>query len=563
MYNKLNNQVVAILSYANDQKKLDILDECISVSKSHGYKVILSSAIDVPSYITEKVDYLVIDKENPVIKGEELSNIGGAIFYNLSYPSFTNSYCIDMNHSYAVLKLIKNAASIAQINGFDAIHYINYDYIINDESVFIKHNDWLTDFDLIYYYFVENVNFMNTGFFSIKTSVIIDCFKSINSKNDFCKRGLPILEEYMLSIFRERNLNLNAQIIQQLEEKNKLDLISTQEYLISKKVNREVYNFFLFLSFDINLKSYFIITLSNLETEVEVEIGNIKSSILVTGNPRIFKVDESMLDNGINFNVIEFNHIESIDRNKKVSTCNIIDYSIVEDIHSIFESDLSSGDFYKLCIKNGTDKVHYHGYNYFYPQYIEKFRNQSFNFLEIGYGNGKSLPVWLEYFPKADITIADINFEEVYSDRCRVIKCDQSNQDDLVKLTQYIQSVKLVIDDGSHNPVHQLNTFEFLFKNLLEPGGVYIIEDIELSYWNPESSLYGYKSGQFNIVHYFKKYQEMINSEFTGVDNYLDISTITFAQNSIIVTKRTSREKNYFSRTYRFQDCINGVCSYT
>jgi hypothetical protein len=101
-----------------------------------------------------------------------------------------------------------------------------------------------------------------------------------------------------------------------------------------------------------------------------------------------------------------------------------------------------------------------------------------------------------------------------------------------------------------------------LFKNLLEPGGVYIIEDIELSYWNPESTLYGYKSGYFNLVDSFKKYQEMINSEFTGVNNLLDISTITFAQNCIIITKRTDEEKAYFDRPYRFHQCIDEICHF-
>ena len=59
-----------------------------------------------------------------------------------------------------------------------------------------------------------------------------------------------------------------------------------------------------------------------------------------------------------------------------------------------------------------------------------------------------------------------------------------------------------------------------------------------------------------------KKYQEMINSEFTGITNELDISTITFAQNSIIITKRTNKEKEYFKRGYRFQGCVDNICHF-
>jgi hypothetical protein len=219
-------------------------------------------------------------------------------------------------------------------------------------------------------------------------------------------------------------------------------------------------------------------------------------------------------------------------------------------------------DFYNISRKNDTDKVYHHGYHFFYQQHFNNFRFDKFKMLEIGFGGGASMKTWVEYFPNADITVMDINVELDYSERCRVIKGDQSNHSDLDSIKNYIGKAKLILDDGSHNPLHQFDTFNFLFKNLLEPGGVYIIEDIEVSYWNPESTLYGYKSGYFNLVDSFKKYQEMINSEFTGVNNLLDISTITFAQNCIIITKKTDEEKAYFDRHYRFNQCVDDICHF-
>jgi hypothetical protein len=51
----------------------------------------------------------------------------------------------------------------------------------------------------------------------------------------------------------------------------------------------------------------------------------------------------------------------------------------------------------------------------------------------------------------------------------------------------------IVIDDGSHLPRHQLVSFCALFP-FVRPGGLYIIEDIESSYYNsPSPSLYGVK----------------------------------------------------------------------
>jgi hypothetical protein len=41
----------------------------------------------------------------------------------------------------------------------------------------------------------------------------------------------------------------------------------------------------------------------------------------------------------------------------------------------------------------------------------------------------------------------------------------------------------IIIDDGSHIPVHQIKSFEVLFHDGLKDKGVYICEDCHSSYW--------------------------------------------------------------------------------
>jgi cyclopropane fatty-acyl-phospholipid synthase-like methyltransferase len=209
--------------------------------------------------------------------------------------------------------------------------------------------------------------------------------------------------------------------------------------------------------------------------------------------------------------------------------------------------------FYELCQITGTDKVSHHGYQFFYPPFLDKIRDDEFNMLEIGYGTGQSMKMWCEYFPNANFFCADINTEAFYNDRCRVIKADQSNNNDLKKITKQIGNARLIVDDGSHNPKHQFDTFMYLFENLLEDGGIYIIEDIETNYWNPNCSVYGYQIGNFNLMKSIHVFQDMINHEFSKVQNTLKISTITYGQNCIIITKRTQEEQIYFNRKYRFE----------
>lgn len=181
--------------------------------------------------------------------------------------------------------------------------------------------------------------------------------------------------------------------------------------------------------------------------------------------------------------------------------------------------------------------------------------------LEIGIENKFSLNLWLEYFPKSFIYGMDINKEEIGS-RYHIIKSDQSKIEDLNKALQIIKHpLFLIIDDGSHIPEHQLLTFNTLF-NYLEPGGTYIIEDIETSYWS-KNGLYGY-STQYGFKHknslieIFKNLLDDINSHFLTIeiqkiqDSILEeklskitrnnISNITFAHNTIIITKKTITE---------------------
>jgi hypothetical protein len=200
-----------------------------------------------------------------------------------------------------------------------------------------------------------------------------------------------------------------------------------------------------------------------------------------------------------------------------------------------------------------TDKISYHRYDRFYPRFLESLRDEKFNMLEIGYGDGGSLKLWKEYFQKAHITVMDIGIEGK-DDRSKIIKLDQSNKDHLQIMVDEMPKCKFIIDDGSHHPYHQFITFTKLFNELLEEGGIYIIEDIECNYWNSTSEVYGYEIGHFNFMDLLKQYPDKINNELTRGNNSLNLSSITFGHNCVIITKATSEEIELKSRQYRFKD---------
>ena len=202
---------------------------------------------------------------------------------------------------------------------------------------------------------------------------------------------------------------------------------------------------------------------------------------------------------------------------------------------------------------NCGDKVSHHRYDRFYPLFLEPLRNTEFNMLEIGIDEGKSFKLWSEYFPKSKIWGADIEPKVLEHDRCITIQADQSSLNGIIKISNLSpKDCAFIIDDGSHVTDHQILTFHYLFQHNLKPGGVYIVEDIEASWWKPDIEMYGYKTGHKNICEYFKSLSDSIQQEFNGELNLLGIETITFAYNSIIITKSKEEDLALYSREYRW-----------
>jgi hypothetical protein len=236
-----------------------------------------------------------------------------------------------------------------------------------------------------------------------------------------------------------------------------------------------------------------------------------------------------------------------------------------------------TGDFYKIGRKCGTDKITHHGYHRFYPRFLELYRRLSseYGMLEIGIEESKSVNTWRQYFQELYIYGIDINLNSS-GERYEIHAVDQSDHLAMQKFVEerIHHSICFIIDDGSHIPEHQLSCFDYLFDRLLIPGGTYIIEDIETSYWR-RGGLYGYPTRYgydhpANIIHIMKDLLDDINREFLSEENRekLDqklvgkvssatrkmIQSITFGQNCIIIVKKTSEEMKYENRTYRFED---------
>lgn len=157
----------------------------------------------------------------------------------------------------------------------------------------------------------------------------------------------------------------------------------------------------------------------------------------------------------------------------------------------------------QLANQYGSDKGtvvgNAHHYTLFYETLLAPRRESVHRMLEIGLlrngpevgasadretGDLPSVRMWLDYFPNAIVHGFDISDFSFFRDpRFVFTRGDAGNGGDLDRILANGERFDFIIDDGSHASFHQQLSFMKLFP-ALEPGGIYIIEDLN---WQPEA----------------------------------------------------------------------------
>lgn len=235
---------------------------------------------------------------------------------------------------------------------------------------------------------------------------------------------------------------------------------------------------------------------------------------------------------------------------------------------------LTRKTFEQAAKASGTDKGVVHGYQRFYPLVLSQLsRREPFTIVEIGYGNGASIPMWQSLFPNAFLVCIDKDVAQS-GDGYVVIQADQSDTRSIMAAMAEIEGpVRLIIDDGSHHPQHQLSSFSILFESLLEPGGHYIIEDIETSYWLA-GNLYGNEMryglfSRWSAMEALKLAADYVNRTFLSPEDRSlveysmmmaglspssaeAISFVAFGQNCALLKKMEPGDQAYVDRDYGY-----------
>lgn len=137
-----------------------------------------------------------------------------------------------------------------------------------------------------------------------------------------------------------------------------------------------------------------------------------------------------------------------------------------------------------------TDKARLHTYGPVYERILtEDFRKNTYCVLELGILAGESLLAWRDIFPRAIIVGIDIDRNSMITDKDRIqTYCGPQNDAELLRRVGHEYGpFNIIIDDCSHKIEDQLVSLLNLW-HYLQPGGLYVIEDIFPQYFHAYQS---------------------------------------------------------------------------
>jgi autotransporter strand-loop-strand O-heptosyltransferase len=366
-----NGEAAVVMTHADEDKKKEMLKRCFNTLMHQGYTVIVSSHIPVPDVVTKNADYLIIDKDNPVIYPEEHNQYSSGIpVYWMKAGDFELVYPFDYNHGYAALKLIKNGCALAAANRYEIVHYVNYDYVLYDPAVLQKHSCSLQENDLVTYWWDPEKS-VNTGLFSAKSSAYLSCVEQVNSKGDYLSfYNTVTLEDLMTKLYEQHSLKMDVyDDIKSLHENNLVNSINCPGTTIHID-NRSGGVSHIYFGSDTDGNDY-IATQGTFEEPLNfvIQVKDDSFEYVAGGWPMKFiKIPKTVVTHGFEVIASDYGYHRKFDNRSKRGNFVIHNPAIVEDLPLIggidelvvpavnYNVNFVDGPFAEVTSKNSDDK---------------------------------------------------------------------------------------------------------------------------------------------------------------------------------------------------------------
>jgi hypothetical protein len=193
----------------------------------------------------------------------------------------------------------------------------------------------------------------------------------------------------------------------------------------------------------------------------------------------------------------------------------------LEDFYKVSGAPVDLEEFESIFNDTGSDKSTRHNYHDIYSALFSN-RDDVKNILEIGIYLGGSLRSWKHLFNNAQILGLDYDSSFfIEEDRIKSMYVDQRDIRTFYDVYDATDAIMydFIIDDGCHNPIETLTTFNVTLP-WLNVGGWIVIEDIRLvdeELWKKVSNSLpsNYKSFLINMNHL----KDMENDPYGLKDN--------------------------------------------
>jgi SAM-dependent methyltransferase len=167
--------------------------------------------------------------------------------------------------------------------------------------------------------------------------------------------------------------------------------------------------------------------------------------------------------------------------------------------------------------------------------------------LELGVRRGGSLYLWRDLFPNGQIAGLDLNPVNIQDDtgRIHVYQGYQQDPDVLDRLAAEVapDGFDVVVDDASHLGEYTRDSFWYLFRHHLKPGGIYVIDDWGCAYSNDWADGHRY-TGSREAIGDFGSDRVLAIISYFLTDIYLFLGQI--CRNEVTELKQKyMKQKNY------------------
>jgi len=209
-----------------------------------------------------------------------------------------------------------------------------------------------------------------------------------------------------------------------------------------------------------------------------------------------------------------------------------------------------------------------------YEKIFEKYREKNITFVEVGVSSGGSLEMWRDFLgSNARIIGIDLNTDakSLERDGFEIFIGNQSDPRFWKKFYNEIGMIDILLDDGGHKNIQQINTVHNSIENIND-GGLIVVEDTHASY------LKEFKNpSYFSFINFCNKIVESIHRRCAGINKKINmyskkVHSVSFYESivvlnidskkcfesSIIANKDSwganieKRDNEYFSETKKF-----------